>query len=98
MGISSQDSPHCTSVREVQELLSRLSVTTTKISLDGISFMSMFNDISWGSKDKNKRMRIKCSTRFLSMRRELEHDNGHFFGPGSEKKWYSTSEDSPQGE
>ena len=35
---------------------------------------------------------------FLSMQRDSEQDNGHSFGPGSEKKWYSISEDSPQGE
>ena len=35
---------------------------------------------------------------FLCMREDLEKDNnGHFVGPGSEKKWYCISEDSPQG-
>ena len=35
---------------------------------------------------------------FLYMRKDLEQDYGHLFiGPGSEKKWYSISEDSPQG-
>ena len=50
---------------KVQELLSRLSI-----------FVSMFNDISWRSKDNTKRMRVKCSTR-LSTQRDLEQDNGH---------------------
>ena len=35
---------------------------------------------------------------FLYMQRDLEKDNGIFIGPGSEKKWYSISEDTPQGE
>ena len=35
---------------------------------------------------------------FLYMRKELEQDKWSFIGPGSEKKWYSISEDSPQGE
>ena len=39
--------------------------------------MSMFNDISWGSKNKKKRMRIKVLNSFLSVRRDLEEDNGH---------------------
>ena len=37
-------------VREVQELLSRLSVEQENFT-GRIIFMSMFNDISWGSKD-----------------------------------------------
>ena len=37
----------------VQELLSRLSVTPEKFT-GRINFMSMFNDISWGSKDNEK--------------------------------------------
>ena len=41
--------------------------------------MSMFNDISWGSKDNKKACESNAQ-------------------PGSEKKWYSTSEDSPQGQ
>ena len=32
------------------------------------------------------------------MQRDLEQDKWSFFGPGSEKKWYSISEDSPQEE
>ena len=38
---------------KVQELLSRLSVTPEKFT-GRIIFMSMFNDISWGSKDNKK--------------------------------------------
>ena len=49
--------------------------------------MSMFNDISWGSKDNEK----ECTKRFGA-------GQWSFFGPGSEKKWYSIIEDSPQGE
>ena len=47
----------------VQELLSKLSVTPEKFT-GRIIFMSMFNDISWVSKENKKRMRVKCSTRF----------------------------------
>ena len=50
-------------VREVQELLSRLSVQPEN-STGRIIFVSMFNDISWGSKDNEKGMRIKRSARF----------------------------------
>ena len=31
------------------------------------------------------------------LQRSLVLDNGHLIGPGSEKKWYSTEENSPQG-
>ena len=34
---------------------------------------------------------------YLYMQRSLVQDNGHSFGPGSEKKWYSLKEDIPQG-
>ena len=59
---------------EVKDLLSRLRETPENFT-GRILFMSMFNDISCGTKDNEK----KC------------------IGHGSEKKWYSTKEDSPQG-
>ena len=34
---------------------------------------------------------------YLCTREDLEKDKGHVTGPGSEKKWYCISEDSPQG-
>ena len=34
----------------------------------------------------------------LYVQEDLEQDNGHFSVLGSEKKWYSISENSPQGE
>ena len=42
-------------------------------------------------------MRVKCSTR-LSMQRDFGAGQWSFLGPGSEKKWYSISENSPQGD
>ena len=69
-GTSSQDSPHCSFATKVQELLSRWSGTPEKFT-ERIIFMSMFNDISWGSKDKQQEiMRVKCSTR-LSLCKEI---------------------------
>ena len=38
--------------------------------------MSMFNDISWRSKD-NKKNASQVLNSFLSMQRNLEQDNGH---------------------
>ena len=43
-------------------------------------------------------MQVECQTRFLCTQRDLEKGQRSFFGPGSEKKWYCISEDSPQKE
>ena len=45
-------------------------------------------------KRQHSRMRVNMLNSFLFMQEDLEEDNGL----GSEKKWYSISEDSPQGE
>ena len=74
---------------KVQELLSRLSVTPEKFPGRTI-FMSMFNDISWRSKDNEK----ECE----SSAKRFSPGQWSFLGPGSEKKWYSTHEYNPQGE
>ena len=81
---------------KVQELLSRLSVTPEKLT-GRIIFMSMFNDISWGSKDNKKDCESNAQLVSLYAKR-FGAGQWSFLGPGSEKKWYSISEDSPQGE
>ena len=81
---------------KVQELLSRLSVTPEKFTGRIIS-MSMFNDISWGSEDNKKECESNAQLVSLCAKR-CGAGQWSFFGPGSEKKWYSISEDSPQGE
>ena len=59
--------------------------------------MSMFNDISWGSKDNKKE--CDSNTQLVSLcARRFGAGQWSYLGPGSEKKWYSISEDSPQGE
>ena len=45
---------------KVQELLSRLSVTPEKFT-GRIIFMSMFNDISWGSKDNEQECELSAN-------------------------------------
>ena len=62
-----------------------------------IIFMSMFNDISWESKDNKKECEIKCSIHF-TICKKIRSRTMVIFGCGSERKWYSVSEDSPQGE
>ena len=59
--------------------------------------MSMFNDISWGSRDNEKECESNAKLVSLYMQEDLDQDNGHF-SVLVQKKWYSISDDSPQGE
>ena len=79
---------------KVQELLSRLSVTPEKF-IGRIIFMSMFNDIQWGSKD-NKKCESNAQLVPLYARR-FSPRKSSFFGLGLEKCYY-THEYEPQGE
>ena len=81
---------------KVQELLSRLSVTPGKFT-GRIIFMSMFNDISWRSKDNKIECESNVQLGSLYAKR-FGARQWTFIGPGSEKKWYSISADSPQRE
>ena len=59
--------------------------------------MSMFNDIACGSRDNE----VEClaHAKVVSLyARKCGTGRWSFFGLGSEKKWSSISEDSPQGE
>ena len=57
-------------------------------------FMWMFNDISCGSRDNEKECGSNANLVSLFARR-FGTGQWSFIGPGSEKKWYSISEDSP---
>ena len=56
--------------------------------------MSMFNDISRGTRDNEQQMSGKRSSLYA---RKFGKGQRSFIGPGSEKKWYSMKEDSHQG-
>ena len=59
--------------------------------------MSMFNDISWGSKDNEKE--CESSAQLVSLHaKRFSPGQWSFLGPGSRKKWYSTHEYNPEGE
>ena len=62
-----------------------------------IILMSMFNDISWGSRDNKKECESNAQLVSLFAKR-FGAGQWSFLGPGSEKKWYSIGEDSPQEE
>ena len=81
---------------KVQEFLSRLSVEPVNFT-GRIIFMSMFNDISWGSKDNKEECESNAQLVSLYAKR-FGAGQWSFLGHGSEKKCYSISEDSPQGE
>ena len=57
--------------------------------------MSMFNDISWGSKDKKEE--CESSAQLVSIyARRFSPGRWSFLGLGSEKKWYPTHESKPR--
>ena len=59
--------------------------------------MSMFNGISWGSQDNKKE--CESSAQLVSLHaKRFSAGQWSIFGSGPEKKWYSTNEDSPQGD
>ena len=78
---------------KVKDLLSRLGETSANFT-GRILFMSMFNDISCGTKDNEQ----ECLThaRVVSLyARKFDTRKWSFIDPDSEKKWYSIKEDSP---
>ena len=80
---------------EVKSLLYRLG-ETPEIFTGRILFLSMFNDISCGTKDNEKE--CLANARLVSLyARRFGKGQWSFIGPGSEKKWSSIKEDSPQG-
>ena len=81
---------------KVQELLSRLSVTPEKFT-GRIFFMSMFNDISWGSPDNEQECELSAKLVTTNAKR-FSPGRWSFLRLGSEKKWYSTHDSRPQGE
>ena len=59
--------------------------------------MSMFDDISWGSKDNREECEANAQLVPLYAKR-FGAGQWSFLGRGSEKKWYSINADGPQGE
>ena len=81
---------------KVQEFLSKMSKRPEECTGRNI-FMSMFNDISWGSKDNEQECEL--SVKLVSTyARRFSPGRWSLLGSGSEKKWYSTHKSKPQGE
>ena len=80
---------------KVKDLLSRLGETPANFT-GRILFMSMFNDFCCGTKDYEQE--CLAHARVVSLyARKFGKGQWSFIGPGSEKKWCSLKEDSPQG-
>ena len=90
--------PGCTTLQlvdKVQELMSKMGDPS---EFKGrIIFMSMINDIIWGSED-NERERIANATLVSVFAKRFPAGRWSSPGPGSEKKWYSTCNERPGGE
>ena len=80
---------------KVKDLLSRLGETPENFT-ETILFMSMFNDISCGTKDNAKECVANAEVVSI-LAKKFGTGQWSFIGPGSEKKWYSMEEKSPQG-
>ena len=82
--------------QEVKRLKLRLDETPENFT-GRMKFMSMFNDISCGSRENEKECESNAQLVSLHAKR-FGIGQWSFLGRGSEKKWYPISEDSPQGE
>ena len=79
----------------VTDLLSRLGETPENFT-GRILFMSMLNDISCDKKDHERECLANAKVVSL-FAKNFGIGQWSFIGPGSEKKWYSMEENSPQG-
>ena len=82
-------------INKVQEFISKMGDPSQFFGR--IIFMSMFNDIIWGSED-NERECSANATLVSIFARRFPAGRWSFLGPGPEKKWYSSYGDRPQGE
>ena len=80
---------------KVTDLLSRLGETPETFT-GRILFVSMFNDISCDGKG-NEEECVANSKVVSILAKKFGIGQWSFIGPGSEKKWYSMEENSPQG-
>ena len=80
---------------KVTDLLSNLGETQETFT-GRILFMSMFNDISCDGKG-NKEECVANAKVVTILAKKFGIGQWSFIGPGSEKKWYSMEENSPQG-
>ena len=80
---------------KVTDLLRRLG-ETPETSTGKILIMSMFNDISCDKKGNEEECVANAKVVSI-LAKKFGFGQWSFIGPGSEKKWYSMEEKSPQG-
>ena len=80
---------------KVKDLLSRLGETPETFT-GRILLMSMFNDISCGTKDNEDECLANAEVVSI-FSKKFGIGQWSFIGPGSEEKWYSMEENSSQG-
>ena len=71
----SQDSPHCSSATKSQEFMSKMSDPSE--CKGRIIFMSMFNDILWGSEDNEQECNANDNLVFYFFREDFHQEDGH---------------------
>ena len=91
----SQDSPHGSSTKS-KSYCQKMSEQPVYFT-GRIIFMSMFNDISWRSKDNEQECELSAQHVSIYAKR-FSPGRWSFLGTGTEKKWYSTHEFKPQGD
>ena len=90
--------PGFTTLQLVDEVQKCLNKMCDPAQFQGrIIFMSMFNDIIWGTKD-NEQECIANATLVSLFAIRFPAGRWSFFGPGSEKTWYSTYNERARGE
>ena len=91
-GKYSQDSLHWAFSRRLTELQCEPEQFKGRVI-----FMSMYNDIVWGER-RNTEKCIMNSDTVANYARRFLLGRWSFLGPGSEKKWYGTYSDKPDGD
>ena len=81
----SQDSPHCSSATKSKNSCLKWAIHQNRFK-GRIIFMSMLNDISWGSEDNEQECNANADLVSIYARR-FSPGRWSFLGLGSEKKW-----------
>ena len=81
---------------EIQKFMTELQCEPEQLK-DRIIFMSMYNDIVWREQGNTEKCE-KISIIVANYARKFPLGRWSFWEPGSEKKWYGTYSDKPDGD
>ena len=82
-------------LEKIQDLMRDLQCEPEHFN-DRIIFMSMYNDTAWRARGIKERCEYNSQT-VAHYARRFPRGHWSFLGPGSEKKWYGTYSDKPDG-